>query len=78
MTFDSTLQNVIGVNPFFVLKILMLIGLLMYLAFGLVVVRQVQLMSQVVGGGGQQGIKIITIIHLVIIILIFVSALLIL
>lgn len=63
-----------GVNPIFVLKILMLIGLLMYLAFGLVVVRQVQLMSQVVGGGGQQGIKIITIIHLVIIILIFVIA----
>jgi len=75
MTFDSTLQNVIGVNPFFVLKILILIGLLMYLAFGLVVVRQVQLMSQVVGGGGQKEIKLITIIHLVIIILIFVLAL---
>ncbi len=51
-------------------------GLVMYLAFGLVVVRQVQLMSNVVGGGGQQGIKLITLIHLAIIFLIFVFALL--
>lgn len=76
MTFDSTLQNVIGLNPFFVIKIFIIMGLVMYLAFGLVVVRQVQLMSNVVGGGGQQGIKLITLIHLAIIFLIFVFALL--
>ncbi len=75
MSFDNTLQNMIGINPFIILKIFVLLGLIMYLTFGLVVVRQVQLMSQVVGGGGQEGIKLITLIHMTAIIIIFTFAL---
>ncbi|MBI3384831.1 hypothetical protein HY030_01415 [Candidatus Gottesmanbacteria bacterium] len=76
MTFDNTLQNMIGISPFFILKLFILLGLMMYLAFALVVVRQIQLMSNVVGGGGQYGIKLMTLIHLAAILLIFVLALL--
>lgn len=78
MTFENLIRAVISVNPYLVVKLFFIVGLLMYVVFAYVVVRQVQLMSDVLEGHGQQGIKIITLVHMVVVALLFLLALIIL
>lgn len=78
MTFENLMQALAGLNPYSIVKIFVMVGLLMYVIFAFVVVRQEQLMSQVLEGHGQQGLRIITLIHLVVVILLFLLALIIL
>lgn len=78
MTFEQFINSAININPYSIVKIFIIIGLLMYIIFSIVVVRQVQLMSDVVEGHGQHGMKIISLVHAVIIVLLFLLALIIL
>lgn len=78
MTFEQFMQVLLSINPLFVLKIFVAIGLIFYVIFSLVVVRQVQLMSTVVEGITPQAVKIITLVHALSAIIILLIALLIL
>lgn len=78
MTFEQVINSIISINPYLILKIFILIGLLMYIVFSVVVVRQVQLMSTVVAGQGHQWLKAVSLVHAVIVVLLFLIALLIL
>ncbi len=78
MTFEQFINSLISINPYSILKLFIIIGLLMYIIFSAVVVRQVQLMSGVVGGHGQRWIKIISLVHAVAVVLLFLMALIIL
>ena len=50
MTFENVIQAIIAINPLSVFKLLITISLLFYMVFSLVVVRQVDLMLNVLGG----------------------------
>ncbi len=78
MTFEHTVNLILGTSPFLILKIFILLGLILYVLFSLVMIRQVQLMSGVLGGLSQNGLKTITIIHAVLVIFLFIVSLIIL
>lgn len=78
MTFENVIQAIIAINPLSVFKLLITISLLFYLVFSLVVVRQVDLMLNVLGGLSQHWIRYITLIHAALVILIFILAILLL
>ena len=78
MTFEQFMQSLISINPYSVVKIFLLIGLILYVIFSLVIVRQVQLMSTVVEGITPRAVKIITLAHALSAITILLIALLIL
>lgn len=65
-------------NPWIFVKLLFLIGLLIYLAFAVIVVRQVNLMTQTLNGTFEASLKLISWIHLGVTISIFLLALIIL
>jgi len=62
-------------NIWFLVKILFLIGLTIYLAFAVIVIRQVGLMSKTVNGPLETPIKSIAWIHLLVAIGVFLLAL---
>ena len=62
-------------NIWFLIKILFLIGLVIYLAFAVIVIRQVGLMSKTVNGPLEVPIKSIVWIHLLVAIGVFLLAL---
>jgi hypothetical protein len=67
--------NSFALNPWIVIKILLLIGLLFYIVFAIIIVRQVKLMSQVLTGLFEGVIDFIAWVHLLVAVLIFIAAL---
>lgn len=80
--FEKFIQFLVNFSPaltiWLLVKILFLIGLAIYIAFAVIVVRQVNLMIQALNGGFDFPIKLISWIHLGVAIAIFLLALVIL
>lgn len=69
---------VLGVSIWFIVKIFVLFALLVYIVFSVVVVRQVNLMTETLKVGLETPLKIIALTHLILAILVFLFALIIL
>lgn len=54
-----------GIPALFIIKLLVLFGLALYIVFALVVVRQVQLMTDTVDVGFETPVRMLAIVHLV-------------
>lgn len=78
MTFEQLINSLAAINPFFILKIFFLIGLVFYMIFSLVVLRQVHLMLDVLGGSSQDGLNFIALIHLLVVVFLFIIAIVVL
>lgn len=65
-------------SPWIFLKLLFLIGLLVYLAFAIIVVRQVNLMIRTLNTGFEISLRLISWVHLIVAIGVFLLALVIL
>lgn len=69
---------VLGVSIWFIVKIFVLFALLVYIIFSVVVVRQVNLMTETLKVGLETPLRIIALTHLILAILVFLFALIIL
>ena len=69
---------VLDVSIWFIVKIFVLFALLVYIIFSVVVVRQVNLMTETLKVGLETPLKIIALTHLILAILVFLFALIIL
>jgi hypothetical protein len=78
--FDQLIQFLtsLGSNPWVLVKPLFLIGFLLYIAFAVIIVRQVKMMRQTLNGILDLPLKLIALVHLGIAIFIFLIALIIL
>lgn len=78
--FEKLIQNLplFNFNLWFLVKILILLGLVLYLAFAGIVLRQVNLMTKTLNGQFNLPIKLIAWIHLLAALSIFLLALIIL
>lgn len=78
--FEQLIRNLLGVsfNLWFLIKILFVVGLALYLAFAVIVIRQIKMMSQVIEGIFVWPIKLISWIHLGAAIFVFILSILIL
>jgi len=65
-------------NPWILVKLLFLIGLLIYLAFAVIVVRQVNLMIRALNGELETSLRLISWLHLIVAIGVFLLAVVIL
>lgn len=69
MPADNLIKFLINIiasfSIFWVVKFLFLIGLLIYIAFAVIVIRQVELMARTVNGGYEAPLKLIAFIHLI-------------
>lgn len=72
--FDQLLILFQGVTVWVAVKWLMVLGLGLYNMFAVVVIRQVQLMSQTVNGGLELPLKVLTWAHLIVSIVALVAA----
>ncbi len=68
----------LGISIWGIVKILILILLTLYLIFALVVVRQVRLMTDTLQVGFELPVRILSYIHLIFAVLVFLSAIIIL
>lgn len=68
----------VSTNPWVLIKPLFLVAFLLYIAFSVVVVRQVKMMSQTLNGILDLPLKLITLAHLGIAVFVFLLALVIL
>jgi hypothetical protein len=68
----------LGISVWLIAKFFVLFGLAIYIIFSLVVVRQVQLMVDTVEVGFEGPVKLLSYIHLVFAVLVFLFALIIL
>lgn len=78
MTFEQALQALLTINPLAVVKLCFVVGMVLYTVFAYVMVRQEQLMSQVVFMQANSKIRALTIIHLATAILVLLLAIVIL
>jgi len=69
---------IIGVSIWFIAKIMVLFGLIIYSIFAAVVVRQVQLMTDTLEVGLEKPIRFLAIAHLIFSLFVFLLALVIL
>jgi len=78
--FERLIQSLASMtfSPWTFVKLLFLIGLLIYIAFAVIVVRQVALMSRTINGNFSLPIKLFSWVHLGAAVAIFVLALVIL
>jgi len=77
MNLVTVLERLLS-DPWIFLKILFLMGFFIYLAFAVIVVRQVKLMSQTLNGILDLPLKMIAWIHLLAALIVFVLAVVIL
>lgn len=68
MNFNNTVTSIMSTSPYLALKIFIILGLILYVIFALVMARQVQLMSKVLGGFTQKGLTVIAVVHAIIVI----------
>lgn len=66
----------LGIDIWFVAKVFVLLGLLVYLAFATVLLRQVMLMTQTIKVSFEQPIRFVSFAHFFLAILVFLLALL--
>lgn len=78
MTFDQLLAFLLGINIWSLVKVLFLVALLIYIAFAIIVVRQVNLMRETLNGVLDWPLRIIAWIHLGMAVGVFLLALVIL
>ena len=71
----SGLQNF---TPLVLVQIIFLVGLLIYLAFAIIVVRQVMLMTRTLNTSFETPVKIVAWVHLGVVLVVFLLALVIL
>ncbi|MCL5676194.1 MAG: hypothetical protein M1120_03650 [Patescibacteria group bacterium] len=64
MTFEQTLQTLLSINPLHLVKAAFILGLLLYSVFSYVMLRQEQLMSQVVYLSANTKIRALILAHL--------------
>jgi len=69
---------ILGVSVWFIIKIFVLISMLLYIAFALVIVRQVQLMTKTLKAGFEFPVKTLALLHLISAAVVFALALIIL
>ena len=69
---------IIGISVWAIVKVFFLIALGLYILFSLIVIRQIQLMTDTLEVGFEAPIRLVGLIHLVVAISVFVLALLIL
>lgn len=69
---------VIDVSVWFIVKIFALFALLIYVVFSVVVVRQVNLMTETLEVGFELPLKVVALAHLILAVLVFLFALIIL
>jgi len=69
---------ILGVSVWFIAKIFALFALLIYIIFSVVIVRQVNLMTETLEVGFESPLKVIALFHLILAILVFIFALIIL
>ena len=77
MDFVNIINQIIS-DPWVLVKILFLIGFFIYVAFALIVVRQVKLMSQTLNGFLDLPLRMMSWIHFLVAMAVFVLALVIL
>ena len=68
----------LGISVWFVIKIFVLIAMLLYIAFALVIVRQVQLMTKTLRVGFEFPLRTLSLLHLISAVVLFALALIIL
>ena len=66
--------GLLGSSVWFIAKILVLFALLIYVVFAIIVVRQVQLMTQTLEVGFELPVKLLSYIHLLLALIIFIIA----
>ncbi|MEJ2441782.1 MAG: hypothetical protein P8Y06_02590, partial [Patescibacteria group bacterium] len=66
---------IIGVSVWLIIKVLVLLGLAIYAIFALVVLRQIQLMTDTLEVGFETPVRLLGVVHLAFSLLIFVLAL---
>jgi hypothetical protein len=64
-------QGLSGFNPWLIVKLLVLIGLLLYTAFAVIILRQVGLMNETVKTSLGWFLRLLAVVHLAAVILIF-------
>lgn len=74
----DTLLNFTNINIWSIVKILSIVLLGMYLVFALVVVRQVKMMTKTLQIGFEAPAKMLSYIHLIFAVLVFLAAIIIL
>ena len=75
----SSLFNLsLGVDILLLVKFLFLVGLFLYLAFAVIVIRQVNLMTKTLNGTFDQSLKIVAWLHLIVALGVFLFALIVL
>ena len=76
MTIDEILQNLINnFSVWTILKLLILFALVIYLVFAVVVIRQVKLMTNTFKTGYETWLRIVSWLHLILVVIIFLGAL---
>ena len=76
--FFDLFQANLGFSPWMLVKLIYLVGLGIYLAFAVIVVRQVDLMTKTLQGDFESSLKLIAWLHLIVALGVFVFALVIL
>lgn len=74
--FEQFIQFLVSltISPWIFVKLLFLLGLLIYVAFAIIVVRQVKLMSQTLNGAFDLPLKLISWVHLGVALAVFIFA----
>jgi len=78
MTLDTLFNFIFNINIWIIAKVLVCFSLLIYLVFAGIMVRQVNLMTESIKLGWDWVLKIVALMHLLVAILVFLSALFIL
>jgi len=63
-TFEIFLENLVNFDPWFIVKLAFLIFLAVYLAFAVIVIRQVQLMVKTLNGSFDLPLQILSFVHM--------------
>lgn len=77
MALEKTFEliTVLIANPWILVKVLFLVGLVLYLAFAVIVVRQVKLMNRTLNGLFDIPLRLFSLVHLIVAIGVFILAL---
>ncbi len=75
---ERFLQDLLGISIWSVMKVLVLFGLLLYLVFAMVVIRQVKLMSGTLNGTLNIPLRLIATVHMIFAVCVFLFALVVL
>jgi hypothetical protein len=72
--FEQVLENLVGIDPWGVAKLAVLLFLSLYIAFAVIIVRQVKLMIGVLNGTIDLPLRALALLHLILSIGVFILA----